>query len=91
MGALLGRAVEKGFSKAWYLIRPDQDLSDEGKSCKCGESGLPALSVKALRQEQAWTLKGSYAVFQEKSKEESKVGSKIGGRGPNPVGLVRHD
>ena len=37
------------------------------------------------------TLKGSYAVFQEKSKEESKVGSKIGGRGPSPVGLVRHD
>lgn len=30
-------------------------------------------------------------VFQEKSKEENKVGSKIGGRGPNPVGLVRHD
>lgn len=30
-------------------------------------------------------------VFQEKSKEESKVGSKTGGRGPNPVGLVRHD
>ena len=30
-------------------------------------------------------------VFQDKSKEENKVGSKIGGRGPNPVGLVRHD
>ena len=60
MGAILGRVVEKGFSKAWYLIRPDQDLSDQDLSdfptCKCGESGLPAeetSSVKALRQEQA--------------------------------------
>ena len=56
MGAILGRVVEKGFSKAWYLIRPGQDLSDEGKSRKCGESGLPAeetSSVKVLRQEQA--------------------------------------
>lgn len=69
MGFILGRVVEKGFSKAWYLIRSDQDLSDEGKSCKCGVSGFPAeemSSVKALRQEQAWTLKGSYACVPRK-------------------------
>ena len=56
MGAILGRVVDKGFSKAWYLIRSDQDLSDDGKSYKYGASGLPAeetSSVKALRQEQA--------------------------------------
>lgn len=69
MGAILGRVVDIGFSKAWYLIRSDQDLSDDGKSCKYGESGLPAeemSSAKALRQEQAWTLKGSYACVPRK-------------------------
>lgn len=69
MGAILGRVVDKGFSKAWYLIRSDQDLSDDGKSSKYGESGLPAeetSSVMALRQEQAWTLKGSYACVPRK-------------------------
>ena len=34
------------------------------------------------------TLKGSYSVFQEKSKEESKVGSKIEGRGQALQGLL---